>query len=326
MDAKRLAMRVASSPKFSGCGGESWEKWLSRFELRFRDVEEADKPTVLIDLLDGTALDVCARLNQKELEDYEKIKNTLKDRFGENVVALQAYAELGQAEQRPGEDIEAFGDRILELVEKAYPTGSSKQKQDSGLKQFICGLSDKDLQEKLIAKDGLVSMEGAVQEAKSYRTKACALEAMRAKREGGLAMAARAQQPSFTQNYGSESDTALSIAQMKMQLDQIQDTIKKLEARTSRAESQARGADGQRRCYQCGDTSHIKRQCPQLRGQNREGRRSAASYPAAGQAREEAFCVACGRRGHWMAQCWRVATPERSARQSGERAANQGNE
>ena len=111
-------------------------------------------------------------------------KKTLHSRFGEDTGTLQAYTELSQAEQRPGEDVEEFGDRILELVTKAYPGATHKQIQDSGLKRLICGLSDVKLQEKLIARNDLPTMGMAVKVAKSYRTKTGTLEVMQAKREG----------------------------------------------------------------------------------------------------------------------------------------------
>ena len=163
MEHQRLSLQVASNPKFSGRGGESWEKWLSHFELRFRNVEEKQRGGILIDLLEGVALDECAKLTAKELQDYDAIKKSLCDRFGGEVDTLQAYAELAQAKQEPGEGVEAFGDRIMELIEKSFPSASPVQKQEHGVKQFVCGLTDERLQEKLIAKDDLVSLKKAVQ-------------------------------------------------------------------------------------------------------------------------------------------------------------------
>ena len=61
VDQQRVCLRVASNPKFSGQGYESWEKWLSHFELRFSEVEKGQRSGILIDLLEGIALDECAK-------------------------------------------------------------------------------------------------------------------------------------------------------------------------------------------------------------------------------------------------------------------------
>ena len=83
MEQQRLSLRVASNPKFSGKGGENWEKWLSHFELRFRDVEKSQRSGILIDLLEGIALDECAKLATRELQDYETIKRHYMTDLGE---------------------------------------------------------------------------------------------------------------------------------------------------------------------------------------------------------------------------------------------------
>ena len=326
MDPKRLALRVASSAKFAGRSHESWEKWLAHFELRFRDVDDDERAKVLIDLLDGTALDLCTRLTQKELSDYESVKKALQNRFGEDTVTLQAYAELSQAEQKPGEDVEEFGDRILELVTKAYPGATQKQIQDSGLKQFICGLADVKLQEKLIARDDLTTMGMAVKVAKGYRTKAGTLEVMRAKREGDVAMTT---QRATTQNPVTRhsDDEITSVADMKAQLDEIQKTISLLEARVNQQGVRTSDATTLRRCYQCGSTSHLKRNCPQVPDANQGLRREREFGERTRQTTQPAFCVGCGRHGHWMAECWRVSGSTSGPRNSGRGALDsQGNE
>lgn len=331
MDPKWLAMRVAGSPKFTGSSHENLGKWLSHFELRFRDVPDEDLAKVLIDLLDGTALDLCTRLSKKELTDYETIKKALQSRFGEETVALQAYAELSQATQKPGESAEEFGDRILELAGKAYPGASLKQKQDSSLKQFICGLTDGKLQGKLIARDDVNSMEDAIQVAKSYRTRAGILEAMRNKTESGVAMTAQRVQCIPTSEAAVSKDAVASISEMKAQLEGIQKAITQLEARVSQGASRERNFTAQKRCFQCGETSHFRRQCPQLKDMVQDKQQNVKAGSTASQHPRAPFCVGCGRHGHWMAECWRVPTPPTQPRftagvPGGRGVENQGNE
>ena len=309
MDPHRLAVRLASNPKFSGRSGDNWARWLSHFELRFRDIQKAERVGLLIDLLEGSALDYATKLTPKTLQDYELVTKELGSKFGEDVSSLQAYAELSQVEQEPGEETEAFGDRVLRLVKQAYPEASSQQIQDHGVKQFICGLADKRLQEKLIAMEGLGSLEEALRIAKTYKKTTDALDAVRAKKESGTAMAAQRLGGGVTWHPPEEGEGESTMAQMKEQLDRIQKALLELEART---EARVQSPRSRRRCFQCGDTSHLKWQCPQLREQIRERRRD-TSKPSPNQEGHEAFCVGCGRKGHWLSQCWRVKVHKEAA-------------
>ena len=76
-DQQRLCLRVASIPKFSGQGNASWKTWLFHFEQRVSEVEKGQRSGILIDLLEGIALDKCAKLTSKELQNYEMLKSTL---------------------------------------------------------------------------------------------------------------------------------------------------------------------------------------------------------------------------------------------------------
>ena len=307
MDLHRLAIRVASHQKFSGRSGDDWDRWLSHFELRFRDIPKAERVGVLIDLLDSSSLDCVAKLTPKTLLDYDAVTKVLGSSFGGEVNTLQAYAELGQIEQEPGEETEAFGDRVLKLVKKAYPDASSQQTQDNGLKQFICGLADRRLQEKLVAMGDLGSLEEALRVAKTYKKTTDALDAVRARKESGMVVTAQRQQPGSGADLppSEGGEEAQTVAQMKKQLDQIQKALSELEARSRRSEALTKSPRAPRRCFQCGDTSHIKWQCPQLRDQIKQKRRD-TSDPRSDQDGREAFCIGCGRKGHWLSQCWRV--------------------
>ena len=68
-----LSMRIHNTTKFGGNKEENWETWIFRFETRFSNVDEKTLSSVLLDVLDGAALDVCGKLDKEARRDYKKI-------------------------------------------------------------------------------------------------------------------------------------------------------------------------------------------------------------------------------------------------------------
>ena len=119
----------------------------------------------------------------------------------------------------------------MDLLEKAFSCATSDQKQEHGVKQFVCGLTDEKLQEKLITKDDLVSLKGTVQVAKQLRAKENVLEAVRGTRTSEVVMTASHRRGTDTcgnETKFSQEDADPKCMDMKEQLSQIQNTITQL--------------------------------------------------------------------------------------------------
>ena len=78
----RLSIRIANTVKFTGNEGDNWESWVARFETRFSDEEKESLANILRDVLDGAALDVCAKLGA--CKDYETVKSAMQKKNRKN--------------------------------------------------------------------------------------------------------------------------------------------------------------------------------------------------------------------------------------------------
>ena len=313
MDLSALFMTRAS--KFSGESGEVWEKWFCRFEAQTASMKAGDRLAAMVGLLDGTALDTFVSIGEESRKDYGSVVETLKSRFGRQISALQAHAELNRACQSPSESVEDFAARIRELSGLAQPALPSDHSAMEGFQcgRFICGLRDTQLQERLIKRD-VSTLADAVRVSKEFEGNRKTIEAMR-KQEvdvigavcpvGGGATAGQAGQ-TMTDN------DRLTVVE-----DHIRGLHESISAittapKTTNDVSKARQLP---RCYRCEQTGHFQRDCPERNrgspsvrcfGCGELGhlkRHCPISSPSTRGGRAMALCLCCGQQGHWMAGC-----------------------
>ena len=120
MDPK-LLMFARGTP-FTGAEGDNWDSWISRFEVRTSNLKPEERLPVLLSLLDGKAIDVCASLSPDDRKNYAAVKAALAGRFGAEVDQLQAFAAFAHATRQPGEDAPTFGERLNRLARWTYKT------------------------------------------------------------------------------------------------------------------------------------------------------------------------------------------------------------
>ena len=302
MSDTRLSMRIAGTSKFTGREGEDWESWIARFETRFGDEENDSLAGILRDVLDGAALDVCTKLGTKDCKDYKNVKKALQEKFAKTTGPRHAHAELRHVQQAPGESAEHFGGRVLKLTRSANPEATEKQLQAAALEHFMCGLSDLSLQERLHARNDIVSLDVAVMAANIYQEKEAVLASMRATQGHVAAAAASPMAAPVRSETGVQNSDCTEVLSIVDELKQEVIGIKKQLQETTAG---ARRGSQNRGCFQCGEVSHFKRDCPQLTKPLRQEQSTPRTVPV-GRGGNQSQRIGCGRRGHWLADCWRT--------------------
>ena len=302
-----LYMKIHNTTKFSGRKEENWETWITRFETRFGDVDETNLASVLLDVLDGAALDACGKLSKDERKTYKAVKSVLQKKFGACVDTRRANAELRQIRQLPGENAEAFANRVRKLTNVANPGLSSTQIDQAALEHFLCGLSDLRLQEKLHNDDTVLSLQKAEEVAQRLQEKDITLTAMRT--AGGPDTAAVASVKQTPENETQQSTSSNQTAEILAMVGELKNELNEVKSQirwNASQSSDALNSGSRRACFQCGDTAHFKRDCPQLTNkfQTRQQHMVPRSVPNTADLGIQ--CLGCGRRGHVLAECWRT--------------------
>ena len=308
-----LYMKIHNTQKFSGLKDESWETWIFRFETRFSELDEANLATVLLDVLDGTVLDVCGKLGRDERKSYKNLKGALQKKFGANVDPRRANAELRQVRQQPGEGTEAFADRVRKLTNIANPGLSSTQLDQAALEHFLCGLSDRKLQEKLHNNDAVLSLQQAIQVAQKVQEKETTLTVMRTLGGQDTQSVMPSSYATVSEGQRNMGDNRTDTTEVLAMIGELRDEIREVKAQMKRGTSRTPSAinNGNRRgCFQCGDTRHFKRNCPQLFDRHQRGQvgppGATPGTPVTRGAAKTLQCFGCGRIGHSIAECWRT--------------------
>ena len=315
MASHEIAIKVANTTKFTGQTNEDWDSWIFRFEARFGEEEDSKLAGILRDALDGPALDVCGALGRGACKDYNKLKEALKTKFGKSSDPRRAHADLRRTCQAPGESTEAFAERVRKLATMANPSLSGENLERIALEHFLCGLGDPRLQERLHTRDDVTSLSKAVLVATILQEKEATLAAMRTTQERDMLTAATAHQagaaPVPHDEEPREEDNLLAV------VSELKREFRDLKTQISRKPTAARGG-ARNRCFECGDVTHFRRNCPRLSS------RQDTRLPADNPPRQSGViqCTGCGRFGHKVAECWR--TPAAFGGLRGRRPSTQG--
>ena len=127
------------------------------FELRFESYCRAAKVTglkcdVLLAALDDDAFTVVNSLSLSEevLKDYGQLTTALKKRFSPTTSPFELRFHLRRRRQKDGETFDAYAEALARQAVEAFPDLTEKARQEVVRDQFIEGLFDERVQERLL--------------------------------------------------------------------------------------------------------------------------------------------------------------------------------
>ena len=246
-------------------GKSNWAAFKQKFE-RYAEAYEWTEEECLNCLcwsLVGKAADFYATITERmEQLSFRSLVRKLEKRFGAKELAETSQAQFQQATQSEGESLEDWADRVLTLSTRAFKNLPEKYATQQAVVRFCQGLYDK-----AAAQDASIKRHQTIEEAMDHvkwfqhvhqavygkpkpgrRTKDLdeetprVYEARTDPREGGA----------------SSSLTKSDVEEMVERLGET--LMRKLSA--SKGDKKTNTAGG---CYQCGQTGHIKRKCPEMK-------------------------------------------------------------
>ena len=221
------------------------------FERSWRRVEliatanqwnEEKKLTVIPALLRGKLLDFYAVLTSEERRDLVTMKKALSDRAGVTKDPLKSAKHFGERRQEAKESVRDFELGLRKLFKEAYPTEDADG-SSAYLSRFITSLSPSIAREVLL-RGTPDNIEDAVKKALDVERVMHYVE----KQETEVMKVDTSEK--------QRHDTTQEI------LEQI---VKRMEALESRLEKPSyRPQQASRRCYNCNEEGHYRRNCPHV--------------------------------------------------------------
>ena len=133
---------------------EDFDLWISRFESYCRATKVADvaKCDALLAALDDDTFKAVnsLALSDAVLGDYNQPKSAMKNRFSPTTSSFELYFNLRRRRQKDGKDFDNFAEELSRLATKAYPELAVKTRLKVVRDQFIEGLRDEYIQERLL--------------------------------------------------------------------------------------------------------------------------------------------------------------------------------
>ena len=256
---------------FDGTG--SWLDYRAHYDAvaEINNWNQTEKGLYLAVSLRGQAQGVFGNISTQS-KDYDKLVKALEERFAPPNQTELYRVQLRERKQTASETLSALGQDIRRLTNLAYPTAPCDVRETLAKEQFIDALHSSDI--RLRVKQARPSdLNDAVRHAvelEAYdRTE-------RKKQEGqGYLFSANA---SETKSQEKSDSTSTNMEQLTETLKLLQDEVKSLksqrpEYRRYKPYGQWKTNQGaprsperrpfRRRCYSCGSTDHIQRDCKQ---------------------------------------------------------------
>ena len=132
---------------FTGEDKQSWSDWLHHFESAavVNGWDTTARVMWIRTRLMGRAAMVVKRLSAEDKTSYDAIVAALRRRFKPNFMKEENLRKFEQRRKQQTEDWVAFGEDLITLVEKAYPTLQANALEVLALNHFISKIADPQL-------------------------------------------------------------------------------------------------------------------------------------------------------------------------------------
>ena len=255
---------------FDGTG--SWSTFHQRFGLFLGQYEVGEieaQVFYFVSCLEGQAADFFNRMSrQREWRRMEEIYEVMTERFENKELSQAALFQFDQIQQREGEEVWGWADRVWKLAYRAFPDASPLQIERSVVNRFILGLKEAGAL-RHVASQRCENMQAAISAHKVYMYTKMATQGTGGRQvrfgeeEGGYRIR-RAEEGS-----GERGDTGTIRKLLESVVEGQRGMIRILEehfSKMNRYRSDRSASPGRRggTCFECGENGHYKGECPRI--------------------------------------------------------------
>ena len=141
-------VRVELPPPFRGDGEKPFATWVKQFEAAVRAQTKGTRgrsyTAALLNLLptrlDGAAFLLWDTLPPDVQCDYERVKEKLKDAFGQKQFLLYFQTCISARPRQPNESLEVYAADVSRLVAEAFPDYDRVARNGETFRRFLAGL------------------------------------------------------------------------------------------------------------------------------------------------------------------------------------------
>lgn len=130
-------------------------RWLADLDSYFDAIRVAadqhqERKRILLRYLNKDALTALVARDPNNQLDYNELRAILEERFAPQNGTISSRREFETIKQKATEELSDFGDRVLLLLNKAFPDLPQQNRETLAVHRFISGLTSNYLKEKLL--------------------------------------------------------------------------------------------------------------------------------------------------------------------------------